>query len=153
MIEFPMEDNKLSNKGELLTDPCAYQCLVGRLIYLTIIRPDITYSFHILSRFMHEPLQTHMVTTLWVVSYFKSSPGEGLLLNSNNPLNLSVYCDSDWAGYPITHHSTTRYCVFLWNSLISWRTKRQKIVSLSSVEVEYRAMTSRCVSLLGYNIY
>jgi hypothetical protein len=146
-VEFPMEECRLSNTGELLKDPCIYQRLVGRLIYLTITRPDITYSVHILSRFMHEPRQPHMAAALRVVRYLKSAPGQGLLLHSNNSLHLRAFCDSDWAGCPVTRRSTTGYCVFLGNSLISWRTKRQKTVSLSSAEAEYRAMASTCCEL------
>ncbi|KAK9913516.1 hypothetical protein M0R45_037329 [Rubus argutus] len=131
-VEFPMEESKLSNKGEPLKDPAAYRRLVGRLIYLTITRPDITYSVHILNRFMHEPHRPHMDAALRVVRYLKSSPGQSLLLRSNSNMNLRAFCDSDWAGYPITRRSTTGYCVFLGDSLISWSTKRQKTVSLSS---------------------
>jgi len=90
-----MEESRLSNTGELLKDPCIYQRLVGRLIYLTITRPDITYSVHILSRFMHEPRQPHMAAALRVVRYLKSAPGQGLLLHSNNALHLRAFCDSD----------------------------------------------------------
>jgi len=146
-VEFPMEECRLSNTGELLKDPCIYQRLVGRLIYLTITRPDITYSVHILSRFMHEPRQPHMAAALRVVRYLKSAPGQGLLLHSNNSLHLTAFCDSDWAGCPVTRRSTTGYCVFLGKSLISWRTKRQKTVSLSSAEAEYRAMAGTCCEL------
>jgi hypothetical protein len=146
-VEFPMEESKLSDKGELLKDPTAYRRLVGRLIYLTITRPDITYSVHILSQFMHEPRLQHMTAALRVVRYLKSSPGQGLLLHANNSLNLKAFCDSDWAGCPITRRSTTGYCVFLGDSLISWRTKRQKTVSLSSAEAEYRAMAGTCCEL------
>jgi hypothetical protein len=146
-VEFPMEETKLSNKGELLKDPAVYRRLVGRLIYLTITRPDITYSVHILSRFMHEPRLHHMDAALRVVKYLKSCPGQGLLLHAGNDLSLRAFCDSDWAGCPITRRSTTGYCVFLGKSLISWRTKRQKTVSLSSAEAEYRAMAGTCCEL------
>ncbi|XP_024171933.1 uncharacterized mitochondrial protein AtMg00810-like [Rosa chinensis] len=140
-----MEESKLSDKGELLKDPASYRHLVGRLIYLTITRPDITCSVHILSRFMHEPRLQHMTTALRVVRYLKSSPGQGLLLHANNSLNLKAFCDPDWAGCPITLCSTTGYCVFLGDSLISWRTKRQKTMSVSSAEAEYRAMAG-CIA-------
>ena len=70
-----------------------------------------------------------------------------MLLHSNTPLNLKAYCDSDRASCPITLRSTTGYCVFLGDSLISWRTKRQKTVSLSSAEAEYRAMADTCCEL------
>ncbi|XP_062028543.1 uncharacterized mitochondrial protein AtMg00810-like [Rosa rugosa] len=146
-IDFPMEEAKLSNRGELLKDPAAYRRLVGRLIYLTITRPDITYYVHVLSRFMHEPRQPHMAAALRVVRYLKSSPGQGLLLSSNSNLNLRAFCDLDWAGCPVTRRSTTGYCVFLGDSLISWRTKRQKMVSLSSAEAEYKAMAGTCCEL------
>jgi len=146
-VEFPMEELRLSNKGELLKDPCAYQRVVGRLIYLTITRPNITYLVHILSRFMHEPGQPHMAAAFRVVRYLKSAPGQGLLLHSHNSLNLRLFYDLDWVGCPITRRSTTGYCLFLGKSLISWRTKRQKTVSLSSAETEYKAMAGTCCEL------
>ncbi|CAL8173718.1 unnamed protein product [Prunus armeniaca] len=147
-IAFPMDDTKLFDKGELLKDLEKYWRLVGQLIYLTITRPDITYSVHVLSRFMHEPRTPHMDAALRIVRYLKSTPGQGLLFRSDNQIKLTVFCDSDWAGCPITRRSTTGYCVFLGNSLISWWTKRQKTVSLSSAEAEYRAMSGACCEII-----
>lgn len=91
---------------------------------------------------MHEPRKCHMESALHVVRYLKNAPSQGLFFsNSDNDLRLCAYCDSDWAGYPITRRSTTGYCVFLGPSLVSWKSKRQKTISLSSAEAKYRAMT------------
>ncbi|RVW13324.1 Retrovirus-related Pol polyprotein from transposon RE1 [Vitis vinifera] len=145
LIDTPMERGlKLFDKSDLLKDQGRYRKLVGRLIYLTVSRPDITYAVHVLSRFMHQPRKAHMEAAFRVVRYLKNAPGQGLFFSLNNDFRLRAYCDSDWAGCPLTRRSTTGYCVFLGPSLISWRSKRQKTVSLSSAEAEYRAMTGAC---------
>ncbi|BBG94208.1 wall-associated kinase 2 [Prunus dulcis] len=88
-----------------------------------------------------------MEAALRILKYLKNAPGQGLFFSAENNLKLHAYCDSDWDGCPMTRRSTTGYCVFLGNSLISWRTKRQKTVSLSSAEATYRAMTGACCEL------
>ncbi|RVW58117.1 Retrovirus-related Pol polyprotein from transposon RE1 [Vitis vinifera] len=144
-IDTPMERGlKLSDKSDLLKDQGRYRRLVGRLIYLIVSRPDITYAVHVLSRFMHQPRKAHMEAAFRVVRYLKNAPGQGLFFSSNNDFRLRAYCDSDWAGCPLTRRFTIGYCVFLGPSLISWRSKRQKTVSLSSAEAKYRAMTGAC---------
>ena len=97
----------MSDKGDLLKDPGHYRRLVGRLIYLIISRPDITYSVHVLSRFMHQPCKLQMEAALRIMRYLKNAPGQGLFFSSNSEFRLRSYCDSDWAGCPITRRSTT----------------------------------------------
>ncbi|KAF5475976.1 hypothetical protein F2P56_007727 [Juglans regia] len=139
---FPMEQHlKLTTQdGDLLPDPGLYRRLVGRLIYLTITRPDIVYAINTLSQFMHAPRVPHMTTATRVLRYLKGCPGQGIFFPSSNSTHVSAYTDSDWASCPITRHSTTGYFIQLGTSPISWRTKKQSTVSRSSAEAEYRAM-------------
>ncbi|GAV75211.1 hypothetical protein CFOL_v3_18690 [Cephalotus follicularis] len=133
-------------------DTSGYQRLVGRLIYLTITRPDISYAVQLVSQFMHALKQSHMDAALRILRYLKREPGLGILMHSSNNFNLTAYCDSNWATCPMTSKSITGYCIKLGDSLISWKSKRQATVSRSSAEAEYRAMgatTCEVVWILG----
>jgi hypothetical protein len=94
--DFPMEQNlKLSpSDGTILSDPTPYRRLVGRLIYLTVTRPDIAYPVNILSQFMHTPREPHMAAATHLIRYLKSTPGQGLFFASDSNLSLQGYCDS-----------------------------------------------------------
>ncbi|XP_019056182.1 PREDICTED: uncharacterized protein LOC109115948 [Nelumbo nucifera] len=89
-------------KSALMENPNRYRLLVGRLIYLTIIRPELCYCVHILAQFMQSPRQEHWDAALRVVHYMKGYLGQGLLYRSDSDLRLYAYCDSDWASCPLT---------------------------------------------------
>ena len=93
----PMESNlKLSaTDGDLLEDGSLYRRLIGRLMYLTISWPNITYSVHKLSQFMSNPRTSHLDAVHHLLRHLKSSPGQGLLFPSTSDLHLKAYADAD----------------------------------------------------------
>ena len=101
----------------VLHDPTAYKRLFGRLIYLTITKPDISFSVQCLSWFMSKLTQLHYQATLRVLKYLKGSLAQGLLSTTTNSLKLKAYCNADWARCPLTRRSVTSFwyfLVFLW---------------------------------------
>ncbi|KAM7496324.1 hypothetical protein LguiA_020738 [Lonicera macranthoides] len=138
----PLEMNvKLSSSdGTLLHNPTLYRQLVGSLNYLTITRPDISHAVHIVSQFMSAPRSIHFAAVLRIIRYIKGTLHQGLHLSSTSPPLLQAYSDSDWAGDITDRRSTTGFCIFLGDSLISWKSKKQTVVARSSAEAEYRAL-------------
>ena len=149
-LSVPMEPNlKMSaSSGTALPDASVYRRLVGRMLYLTHTRPDITYAVHKLSQYMSAPTDVHLQAAHRVLRYLKNDPGQGLFYSASASLKLTAYSDADWAACPDSRQSITGYCVFLGNSLISWRSKKQPTVSRSSSEAEYRSMADATCELI-----
>ncbi|KAH9681835.1 retrovirus-related pol polyprotein from transposon RE1 [Citrus sinensis] len=141
---FPLEPNHqlALAKGLYFSDPAKYRRLVGRFIYLSATRPELSYSVHLLSQFMQQPRERHWDATLRVVRYLKGNPGQGVFLSSDCDLQLYGWCDSDWASCPLSRRSLSGWFVMLGSSPISWKSKKQHTVARSSAEAEYRAMAT-----------
>lgn len=112
-VSFPLEQNhKLAlAKGDTLSNPSQYRRLIGRLIYLGVTRPELSYIIHILSQFMNEPKEEHWEAALCVVQYLKNSPGQSILLRPNTDLTLIAWCESDFASCPLTRRSLTSWFI------------------------------------------
>ncbi|KAG6421188.1 hypothetical protein SASPL_117738 [Salvia splendens] len=122
--------------GPPLEDPTIYRRLVGRLAYLCITRPDITFVVNKLSQFLSKPCSDHLVAAERVLKYLKGTVGHGLFYSAQADLSLSIFSDADWAGCPDTRRSISGFCLFLGTSLLSWRSKKQHTVSRSSAEAD-----------------
>ncbi|GJR99016.1 ribonuclease H-like domain-containing protein [Tanacetum coccineum] len=102
--------------------------------------PNISYVVHYLSQFMHSHLRSHLKTAFKILRYLKSYPGLGIHTVKDFGKNLFAYSDADWAKCVVSRKSVTGYCVFLNNSLVSWKSKKQNTLLKSSTEAEYRAL-------------
>ncbi|XP_024028503.1 uncharacterized protein LOC112093728 [Morus notabilis] len=137
-----------ATSGDVLSDVSQYCRLIGRLLYLNLSRPDITFAVHKLSQFLAQPRSSHLQAAHYRLCYLKSSPGQGLFFSSSSALQLRAFFDADWGSCPDSRRSVIGYCVFLGDSLVSWKAKRQTTVSRSSAEAEYRAMAATTSELV-----
>ena len=108
-IETPVDAQLDLEGGSLIEDIGLYQRLVGRLIYFTITRSDISYVVGLISQFMHFPKTIHLNLVNKILRYLKCDPGKGILMRKNDNFEIIGYLDADWAGYSIDRRSTTRY--------------------------------------------
>ena len=141
-VSTPMEIGKRFEKlkdGEN-TSQKEYQAAIGSLTYAAIAtRPDISYAVGVLSQFMSCPGQVHFQGVKRILRYLKGSLHYGLKFEAKDKTDISIqgFEDADWAGDVTTRKSTSGYIFQLGNATVSWKTKKQTIVALSSTEAEY----------------
>ncbi|KAG7578260.1 Retrotransposon Copia-like N-terminal [Arabidopsis thaliana x Arabidopsis arenosa] len=152
-VPTPMELGlKLNDEtGLLLSDPSHYRKLIGKLVYLTVTRPDICFAVNKLSQYLHAPREPHLVAAHRILRYLKNDPGQGVFYSATSSLSLRGFADADWSNCPETSRSISGFCIFLGDSLISWKSKKQDIVSRSSCEAEYRSMANATCELIWIN--
>ncbi|XP_056692048.1 uncharacterized mitochondrial protein AtMg00810-like [Spinacia oleracea] len=131
-----------ATSGAPYKDPTHYRNLAGALQYLTFTRPDISYAVQQVCLHMHAPRDAHMQALKRIIRYIQGTLTLGLHLYPSPISDLVSYTDADWGGCPDTRRSTSSYCVFLGDNLISWSSKRQPILSRSSAEAEYRGVAN-----------
>ena len=144
-------DSKLQfeTSSAFLSDVTPYQRLVGKLIYLTITRPDITYAVSIVSQFMQAPTQAHFHIVKRILRYLKGYADRGILLKNHGNTHIMEYTDADWAGNSLDRKSTTGFCTFVGGNLVTWKSKKQTVVARSSAETKYRAMPATACDYLA----
>ena len=130
-----------------MEDASSFRRLIGRLIYLTNTRPNITYVVQHLSQFVVALTSAHQQVVVQILKYIKGSPGVGIFLSAVSKIHLKGISDFDWASCIDTKRTITGYAMYIGDSLISWKSKKQATVSRSSSEAEYRALASAICEL------
>lgn len=143
-VATPMAMNEKFSKydGASKADATIFRSLVGSLIYLTNTRPDIVHAVSIISRFMSDPSNLHFCAAKRILRYIKGTKNFGINYAKEENCSLIGYTDSDWAGSVDDRKSTSGYIFCLGTKVITWSSKKQNTVALSSAEAEYISATS-----------
>ncbi|KAD5508938.1 hypothetical protein E3N88_16641 [Mikania micrantha] len=160
-VPSPMSTSQIlsSNDSPTLADPTRYRQIVGALQYASLSRPDITFAVNKVCQYMHTPTENHWSAVKRILRYLKGTShfglfirhGSGSTLHAFTEVNwnstLRAFSDADWAGCPDDRRSTGGFAIYLGSNLISWNARKQRTVSRSSTESEYKAMADTVAEL------
>jgi len=131
------------NKELTTKKHASYRALIGSLIWLaTMTRPDIAYAVNKLTRVMHHPTTDDWIAAKRVLRYLKQTSQLGLTYHQNGNKEVIGYSDSDWAGDIKDRKSTSGYAFILGNAAISWSSRKQSTITLSSTKAEFIAASA-----------
>jgi histone deacetylase 1/2 len=151
-MDTPMSSvEKLSvHSGEKLgpSDSTKYRSVVGALQYLTLTRPDISFSVNKVCQFLHAPTTSHWSAVKRILRYVQGTVTMGLKLVRSTSMLVSAFSDADWAGCVDDRRSTGGFAVYLSENLISWTARKQATVSRSSTEAEYKSLANATAEVL-----
>jgi hypothetical protein len=149
-IKTPMALNghlDLNEEGKSV-DQKVYCSMIGSLLYLCASRPNIMLSVCMCARFKANPKDCHLIAVKRILRYLVHTPNLGLWYPKGSTFNLLGYSVSDYASCKVDRKSMTVTCQFLGRSLVSWSSKKQNLVALSTAEAEYVAAGACCAQLL-----
>ena len=129
-------------------DATRYRSVVGALQYLTLTRPNISFSVNKVCQFLHAPTTVHWSTMKCIKRYVQGTIKLGLHIKKSESMLVSAFSDADWAGCVDDRRSTGGFAVFLGSNLVSWTARKQPSVSRSSTEAEYKALANATAELL-----
>ena len=136
-----------------IVDSTLYKQIVGSLMYLTATRPDIMHAVSSISRYMERPREDHLLAAKKILRYLRGTAEFGLFYKKGKKLDFYGFADSDYAGDLDDRRSTSGYVFMFGSAAISWSSKKQPIVTLSTTEAEFVAAAScACQALWLRNI-
>ena len=130
-------------------DTTVYKQMVGSLMYLTATRPDLMFIVSLISRYMERPTESHLLAAKRALRYIKGTVILGLFYKKGGSEELVGYTDSDYAGDQDDRKSTSGYVFLMSSGAISWSSKKQPVVTLSTNEAEFIAAASSACQLCG----
>jgi hypothetical protein len=149
-IKTPMALNghlDLNEEGKSV-DQKVYHSMIGSILYLCASRPDIMLSVCMCAIFQSNPKECHLIAIKRILRYLVRTPNLGLWYPKGSTFDLLSYSDSDYTGCKVDRKSTTVTSQFLGRSLVSWSSKKQNLVALSTAEAEYVTAGACCAQLL-----
>jgi hypothetical protein len=126
--------------------------MIGSLLYVTTSRLDIMFSVCMCARFQVSPRESHLKATKTILRYLKHTQNVGLWYPKGAKFELNRYSDSDYAGCKVERRSTSGICQLLGRSLVSWSSKKQNNVALSTAGAEYIIADSCCAQILWMKV-
>ena len=146
-VEFCLKLNK-SGRGAKV-DNTLYRQIVGNLMYLTATRPGIMYGVSLISKYMESPTKIHLLAAKRILRFLQRTKDFGLFYKKGEKSDLIGFVDSDYAGDQDDRKSTSGYVFVLGTGAISWSSRKQKIVTLSTTEAHFVVATDFLVNLFG----
>ncbi|CAN6708410.1 unnamed protein product [Malus baccata var. baccata] len=125
---------------DLLGEAHMLECKPARTPLVSKLQLDAKVS--LVSQFMHSPTSVHWEIVKRILRYLKGSVGRGILMKKNGSNHIMAYTDADWAGNAFDRKSTTGFCTYVGGNLVTWKSKKQTVVTRSSAEVEYRTIAA-----------
>ena len=146
----PMSTTTVLDRDEdgKTVDTKLFRGMIGSLLYLTASRPDIMFSVCLCARYQSNPKESHLKAVKRIMRYLKGTVDFGLFYSKSSTFDLISYSDADFAGSKSDRKSTSGTCHMLGHSLVSWFSKKQNCVSLSTTEAEYIAASLACTQVI-----
>ncbi|XP_070021848.1 secreted RxLR effector protein 161-like [Nicotiana sylvestris] len=129
-------------------DQKLYRGMIGSLLYLTASRPNIVFSVGLCAKFQANPKESHLTGVKRILRYLKGTTDICLWYPKGSNFNLVGHVDADYAGFLVDRKITSSMIHFRGSCLVSWATKKQNYMALSTVEAEYVVVASCCAQLL-----
>jgi hypothetical protein len=149
-IKTPMATNGHLDldEGDKIVDQKLFRSIISSFLCITASRPDVMFSVCMCAQFQASPREAHLNVAKRILRYLKHTPNIGLWYPKGAQFELIGYSASDYAKCKVDRKSTSGCCQFLEKSLVSWSSKKQNSVALSTTEVEYISVGNCCAQLL-----